>query len=60
MGEIINLNRYRKLREQRQRELEAGVNRARTGRSKAEKQAGRASKERERRELDAKKLEEPA
>ncbi len=60
MGEIVNLNRYRKLREQRLREQEASANRARTGRTKAEKQAGHAVKERDRRELDAKKLEEPA
>ena len=60
MGEIVNLNRYRKLRDQRLREQEAGINRARTGRPKAEKQAERTVKERSRRDLDGKKLDEPA
>ncbi|MEI7606039.1 MAG: DUF4169 family protein [Rhodospirillaceae bacterium] len=60
MGEIVNLNRYRKAREQQRREQEAGVNRARTGRVKGEKQSETAARERTRRDLDGKKLDEPA
>ena len=60
MGEIVNLNRYRKQRERLQKEQEAGLNRTRAGRSRVEKQAERTAAERARRELDGKKLDEPA
>jgi hypothetical protein len=60
MGEIINLNRYRKMKEQRRREQEAGANRAKFGRTKPETQNERANRERVRRDLDSKKIDEPA
>ena len=42
MGEIINLNRYRKLRDQARRDQEAASNRAKFGRTKTDAQIGRA------------------
>ena len=60
MGEIVNLNRYRKLREQRRREQEAGVNRVKFGRVKGDSRNDLAARDRARRDLDGKKIDEPA
>ena len=60
MGDIINLNRYRKLRDQRRREQEAASNRAKFGRTKVDTQTESKSRERARRDLDSKKIDEPA
>ena len=60
MGEIVNLNRYRKLQAQRRREQEAVVNRAKFGRTKVESQSETAARERVRRDIDGKKIDEPA
>jgi len=40
MGEMVNLNRFRKRNEREQSAREAEANRARFGRSKAERKAG--------------------
>ncbi|ACI99244.1 DUF4169 family protein [Rhodospirillum centenum] len=37
MGEVVNLNRYRKQRSRAEREKEAAANRAKHGRTKAER-----------------------
>ncbi len=60
MGDVINLNRYRKQRDQRRREQEAGPNRVRSGRTRAEVKADVTTRERARQALDGKKIDEPA
>ena len=60
MGEIVNLNRYRKMRAQQQREQEAGANRTKFGRTKAEAHNDLAARERAHREFEGKKFDEPA
>ncbi|MEI8394260.1 MAG: DUF4169 family protein [Rhodospirillaceae bacterium] len=60
MGDIINLNRYRKLRDQRKREQDAVSNRAKFGRTKTESRTETTTRDRNRRELDGKKIDEPA
>ncbi|MGQ9369668.1 DUF4169 family protein [Azospirillum sp. ST 5-10] len=60
MGEIVNLNRYRKSQARAQREKEAAENRVRFGRPKAETAAQRKERERADRALDAKKRDDPA
>jgi len=55
MAEIINLRRARKARERAASEAEAAANRLSHGRSKAEKQATRAERERLERSLDGAK-----
>jgi len=52
MAEIINLRRARKARDRAASEAEAAANRLSHGRSKAEKQATRAERERQERSLD--------
>ena len=59
MGEVINLNRVRKQREQQSRKREAELNRVKFGRAKSETQSEAAACDRVRRELDGKKLDEP-
>ncbi|MDR6146989.1 hypothetical protein QE363_002782 [Sphingomonas sp. SORGH_AS870] len=58
MGEIVNFRQARKARDRRQAEQQATENRARFGRTKAEKQRDAAEQERLRRELDGAKREE--
>jgi len=55
MAEIINLRRARKARDRVASEAEAAANRLSHGRSKAEKQATRAERERLERTLDGAK-----
>ena len=58
MGDVVNLNRFRKDRARADRKAEAAANRAAHGRSKVEKT--RADRERERAErlLDGQKRED--
>ena len=58
MGEIVNLNRYRKAQARAERERQAEENRVRFGRPKAETQARRLEEERDRRDLDGKKRDD--
>jgi hypothetical protein len=58
MGEIVNLNRYRKAQARTERERQAEENRVRFGRPKAETQARRQEEERNRRDLDGKKRDD--
>ena len=55
MAEIINLRRARKARDRVASEAEAAANRLSHGRSKAEKQATRAERERLEQSLDGAK-----
>lgn len=58
MAEIINLNRFRKAKERAEAARRAEANRVLFGRTKAEKEATRRVTEKERADLDGKKLEE--
>ena len=59
MAEIINLNRARKARDKASSRAEAASNRIAHGRSKAEREAAKAERERQSRLLDQMKLEPP-
>lgn len=56
-ADLINLNRARKYRAKRDRQAEAEANRAKFGRSKAEKQSAKEEAERSARTLDAHRRE---
>jgi len=57
VGEIVNLNRYRKSLAKRKREKEAQVNRAKHGRTRSERSKERDETARRAEELDEKKLD---
>ena len=57
MGEVVNLNRYRKSRERQDLELRAAENRARSGRTKDERRREKAKEDHKQAEFDGKKLE---
>jgi hypothetical protein len=59
MAEIINLNQFRKKRLKSQAQRKAAHNRARHGRSGAEKATTKAEVRKHERELSAKKCEHP-
>lgn len=58
MAEIVNLKNRRKLAERAAKDAQAEQNRARFGRTKAEKALDTAERQRARRDLDSKKLED--
>ncbi len=60
MGEVVNLNRYRKMLEQRRRSLEAVASRARSGRTRVDVRNEAATRDRLCREHDGKEIDEPA
>lgn len=57
MGELVNLNKYRKQRERQTVAKRATENRVKFGRDKAERTRLRTDKEREARDLDDKLLD---
>ena len=57
MAEIVNLRRARKDKARQQRESEADANRRRFGRTKGEKAADKDAQERNRRDIDGKKID---
>jgi uncharacterized protein DUF4169 len=57
MGELVNLNKYRKQRERQTAAKRAAENRVKFGRDKADRTRVRADKERETRNLDDKLLD---
>ena len=59
MGDIVNLNQFRKERERRRKIAQASINREKFGRTKAEKQVEREEKARTDRSLDGAKLTTP-
>lgn len=59
MGDVVNLNRFRKDKARKERSAEAERNRARFGRTKEEVRRQGAEAERRARELDAKRLDGP-
>ncbi|MBP2298668.1 DUF4169 family protein [Azospirillum picis] len=60
MGDVVNLNRFRKSRDRAERTKEADANRVRFGRTKAEKDRDRLEADRRARTLDGQKLDDPA
>ncbi|KAF0221972.1 MAG: hypothetical protein FD176_3072 [Rhodospirillaceae bacterium] len=58
MAEIVNLNRRRKAKAREDKDQQAQANRVAFGRTKAEKLAERQRADRQRTDLDGKKLEE--
>lgn len=59
MGDVVNLNRFRKTRDRAERAKDAEANRIRFGRTKAEKERDRQEAERRTQVLDGKKLDDP-
>lgn len=57
MAEVINLRQARKARDRQVAQAQAAANRARFGRTKAEKAADHAREEQARRHLDAHRLD---
>jgi hypothetical protein len=57
MGEVVNLNKYRKVRQRLDDEKLAIENRAKFGRSKRERDQVSDQTERERKDLEDKRLE---
>ena len=57
MGEVVNLRQARKERARAAADAKAAANRARFGRTKAEKQADRADADRARKAVDGAELE---
>lgn len=60
MAEIINLRKVRKVKARAEKEAVAEENRAKSGRTKAEKAVGEAQKELTDRTLDAHRRDDPA
>ena len=58
MGDLVNLRRFRKERLRDEKSRIAAENRARSGRSKADRTADRIERERARAALDGSKVEE--
>lgn len=57
MGEVVNLNKYRKVRQRVDDEKRAVENRAKFGRSKLERDQARTQTERDLRDIDDKRLD---
>ena len=57
MGDLVNLNKFRKARQRRADDGQAAINREKFGRTKAETNQGRQAREQDEKALDAKKLE---
>jgi hypothetical protein len=58
MGDVVNLNRYRKQRQRIEDAKQAAENRVRFGRDKAERARTKAEQERETRNLDNSHLDD--
>lgn len=57
MGDLVNLNKFRKAKQRRADEDQAAINREKFGRTKAESKQTRQAREQDDKALDAKKLE---
>ena len=57
MGDVVNLNHYRKRRDRQQAERRAAENRAKSGRGKLERESTRRDAEHHRHKLDGKRLD---
>jgi hypothetical protein len=59
MGDIVNLNKYRKRRRRLEATRKASENRAQFGRDKAERATTQAERERQAKTLDGQRLDRP-
>lgn len=59
MGDVINLNRYRKAKARAAKEQLAATKRVRHGRTRADKQAAQHEQDRQATDLDGKRLADP-
>lgn len=57
MGDVVNLNKYRKARRGRDEKRAAALNRSKYGRNKADLLELEAERERSQREIDGKRIE---
>lgn len=58
MGEVINLNRARKRRQQADKQKQAALNRKKFGRGKGEKRSETLTRDSDERKLDAHRIED--
>jgi hypothetical protein len=56
MGDLINLNKFRKAKQRQTEEVQAGINREKFGRTKAETKRDRKTREHGDKQLDGSKL----
>ncbi len=56
MGDLVNLNKFRKAKQRRNQEATAAINREKFGRTKADKDRDQQQRERQDRDLDGAKL----
>ena len=56
MGDLVNLNKFRKAKQRRNLDATAAINREKFGRSKAERAGDQQQRERQDRDLDGAKL----
>ena len=57
MGEVINLNQYRKLQNRQQKELKSAANRIKFGRIKSDREQATAERDGQVRTLEGKKID---
>ena len=60
MGDVVNLNQFRKQRERLERKKAAAANRAKFGRAKGDVVTTKKSRERDKTKLDGKRLKDTA
>ncbi len=60
MGDLVNLNKFRKAKQRRVEEDQAAINREKFGRTKAETRQARQTRERAEKALEEKKLVDEA
>jgi len=58
MGDVVNLNKYRKAKQRESDAREAGINREKFGRNKAHTAQDRLQRRQEEKALDGKKLDD--
>jgi hypothetical protein len=56
MGDLVNLNKFRKAKQRQSEDVQAGINREKFGRTKADTKRDRKTRERGERQLDGSKL----
>jgi hypothetical protein len=59
MGDVVNLNRFRKAKEKAVREAQAAANRTRYGRTKEQRAREKDEAARTAKDLDSKKIDDP-
>jgi hypothetical protein len=59
MGDVVNLNRFRKAKEKALREAQAAANKTRYGRTKEQRAREKDEASRAAKDLDSKKIDDP-